>query len=806
MATITKQTIYLDLTPGRVFPVLHVSQGDTGLEALEFKLVQNGMVFNIPAAVTDIQLNGTTPLGVFSYNDPTWSGNTVTANVTETMTAEKGMVICELRLLDSTLNSIGTLNFIISVEPSPYTNAHVSTSDMATIMAALNGSQQNMLLSKSWAVGDTGVRSGENTNNSKWWSSISQSWAVGGTGDRSGEDTNNSKYYADQSRIEGNGLASVFSDVLDYSAGDYVIHDGILYEFTVDHSAGAWNLSDVHAVNIGDELNSLPAKMNGGQIAISRTAILFDFAEDTDYKLIQGVACDGAYFYVFKSATSGGASALIKYDVSTYAVVKSIIVNHAHIGDATVYGSRLYYTDNSSVYSMDLSLTGAETTVASVAMHTIEYYDGYFYSVNANTLYKYDTSFSLVSTVSLPVPAGGIPGAQQGISIHEGLIFSCRYFPSAVFVYDLNGNPVAYYSLGHINGVYMVGELEDLVWVGDTAIAVTSQYTGQFSDDRAQQFFALDFRKGVVNRADAVGAGYKRVYVNPTATRFDSDGSSGAPYASATWAVRESCAIYGKVNQVLVYVTPGTVLKDGLLSVNGVSNVVVQSTGAKVKTHGIAIQGASNVTVSAFSAIHDSDGTYANNAMVSVVYSDAILHDIDIDCANSSMIPLFVNQSTLNAHGGTTSNYGADIKNSFNNSEIILSRDGDPDGAITGKGAGPYISTMTSKFIKSEDRQYVYNRIGQHTGFFGFEISLAQHPLPENGTFTFDFQSLVPYEFKTLIPCGITVNPYGVPSSAASKLGNPYFNTKYEFSVTSEASASEGTLEVGVFYQYDVTA
>lgn len=208
MAIITKQTIYLDLTPGKVFPVLHVSQGDTGLEALEFKLVQNSMVFNIPAAVTDIQLNGTTPLGVFSYNHASgvnWSGNTVTATVTETMTAEKGMVVAELVLLDSAMHSIGSLNFLLSVEPSPYTVAHVSTSDMASIIASLNAAQQNFLLSKSWAVGDTGLRDGEATNNSKYWSEQSsingERWSVGKI---NGEDVpstdetyeNNSKYWA----------------------------------------------------------------------------------------------------------------------------------------------------------------------------------------------------------------------------------------------------------------------------------------------------------------------------------------------------------------------------------------------------------------------------------------------------------------------------------------------------------------------------------------------------------------------------------------------------------------------------------
>ena len=212
MATIAKQTIYLNLRPGAVMPVLHVSQGDSGLEALEFKLINGSQPWPIPAAVTDIQLNGTTPVGVFSYSDPTWSGNTVTANVTETMTAERGLTLCELRLLDSTLNSIGTLNFVIAVEPSPYTNAHVSTSDMAVITESLNGSQRNMLLSKSWAIGNTGMRDGEDTNNSKYWSEVSddngQRWATGTVDGAPVPSTdpayhNNSKYWSEQSDING---------------------------------------------------------------------------------------------------------------------------------------------------------------------------------------------------------------------------------------------------------------------------------------------------------------------------------------------------------------------------------------------------------------------------------------------------------------------------------------------------------------------------------------------------------------------------------------------------------------------------
>mgnify|MGYP003295057590 CR=1 FL=1 len=225
MATITKQTIRVDLTPGRVYPVLHVSQGDVGLEALEFYVYQNGQPFTIPSEVTAINIDGMTPVGVFSY-PCTWTGNVVTAGLTATMTAERGIDICELALYDATNNKIGTCNFVIAVEESPYTNAHVSTSDMATIMAAATEVQQNTLLSKSWAVGDTGIRTGEDTNNSEYWANISESWAVGGTGKRTGEDTNNSEYWSGVAHQYANTVSFKTYDTVAQMVADTGLLDG----------------------------------------------------------------------------------------------------------------------------------------------------------------------------------------------------------------------------------------------------------------------------------------------------------------------------------------------------------------------------------------------------------------------------------------------------------------------------------------------------------------------------------------------------------------------------------------------------
>ena len=225
MATITKQTIRVDLTPGRVYPVLHVSQGDVGLEALEFYVYQNGQPFTIPSEVAAINIDGMTPVGVFSY-PCTWTGNVVTAGLTATMTAERGIDICELALYDATNNKIGTCNFVIAVEESPYTNAHVSTSDMATIMAAASSAQQYELLAKSWAVGDTGIRTGEDTNNSEYWAELSESWAVGDTGKRTGEDTNNSEYWSTVSHQYANTISFKTYDTVAQMKADTGLLDG----------------------------------------------------------------------------------------------------------------------------------------------------------------------------------------------------------------------------------------------------------------------------------------------------------------------------------------------------------------------------------------------------------------------------------------------------------------------------------------------------------------------------------------------------------------------------------------------------
>ncbi len=63
-------------------------------------------------------------------------------------------------------------------------------------------------------------------------------------------------------RINDPNIANEFSASTAYSAGTYVNYNGILYRFTVDHPAGAWNASHVSAVEVGNEIADLKSAVN----------------------------------------------------------------------------------------------------------------------------------------------------------------------------------------------------------------------------------------------------------------------------------------------------------------------------------------------------------------------------------------------------------------------------------------------------------------------------------------------------------------------------------------------------------------
>ena len=191
------QTINLNLIPGTVLPRINVVQYDTGSRTLEFAIFNGTQRFTLTNAMT-AEIQGTKPdrLG-FSYAatvDDT--NNIIVANLTQQMTAAKGEALCEI-VLKKGSERIGTLNFIMNVQPAALNDDTViSDSELPDIIAVATEQMEAAAAS----------------------ATLAESFAKGGTSSRTGEDTDNAKYYKEQAANSatsaGSSASSAEADAL----------------------------------------------------------------------------------------------------------------------------------------------------------------------------------------------------------------------------------------------------------------------------------------------------------------------------------------------------------------------------------------------------------------------------------------------------------------------------------------------------------------------------------------------------------------------------------------------------------------
>lgn len=132
------QTQDINVIPSGVRPVIYLSQYDNQTQALRFLLYKEDTAFQIPSGAA-VLINGLKPDNTgFSYAGTATSGNSATFSVTQQMTAVAGDVECELRVRTES-QIIGTLNFILRVEPAPlHDDSVLSETDIPLIEQAVD--------------------------------------------------------------------------------------------------------------------------------------------------------------------------------------------------------------------------------------------------------------------------------------------------------------------------------------------------------------------------------------------------------------------------------------------------------------------------------------------------------------------------------------------------------------------------------------------------------------------------------------------------------------------------------------------
>lgn len=182
--SIQAQNTELNIVPGGIIPVVHVSQYDVD-RVLTFNLYDRNSEASLASGTTAV-IEGTKPDGNGFQYAATISGNTVTVNTTIQMTVLSGTVDCKIVLRNGS-QVIGTALFIMDVEKAGINeNTPMSETDLPLIIAEateqMERAEAEALKAEGYA---TGKQSGEEVssespyyhNNAEYYSEYAESIA-----------------------------------------------------------------------------------------------------------------------------------------------------------------------------------------------------------------------------------------------------------------------------------------------------------------------------------------------------------------------------------------------------------------------------------------------------------------------------------------------------------------------------------------------------------------------------------------------------------------------------------------------------
>lgn len=131
------QSINLNLIPGGVLPRFNVSQYDKGSRVLQLNLFSGSLPFEVPEGST-VTIQGTKKdMTGFQY-PCTYQGSLVVSDLYDQMTVLAGEVTTELVITDTSLNILGTCNFVIDVEQAALSkDTVVSETDLPLLQEAI---------------------------------------------------------------------------------------------------------------------------------------------------------------------------------------------------------------------------------------------------------------------------------------------------------------------------------------------------------------------------------------------------------------------------------------------------------------------------------------------------------------------------------------------------------------------------------------------------------------------------------------------------------------------------------------------
>lgn len=171
----------LDITPGGVPQIVKLSQYDKTIPEIQAVLWNGPSGYTIPTGAT-VWVAGTKPDKTGFEYQCTYSGSTVTIDITEQMTAVAGRVPVEV-IVETATGRKGSANFLLDVEPAALADdTIISDTDIPIIQQIpeiLADCEDYADLAHKWATYGNDSETPSSTNNALYWAQKSQEYAVG---------------------------------------------------------------------------------------------------------------------------------------------------------------------------------------------------------------------------------------------------------------------------------------------------------------------------------------------------------------------------------------------------------------------------------------------------------------------------------------------------------------------------------------------------------------------------------------------------------------------------------------------------
>ena len=175
-------------------------------------------------------------------------------------------------------------------------------------------------------------------------------------------------------------IADVFSSEKDYTIGSYIIHDGRIYRYITDHSAGNFDESEVTEIKVTDEIKDL----RDPGVSVN-PVYLGDYICVRERYLPSCCVKVGSILYAvdapnndWAKAQSSNEGRVLKFDLETNTLVSTKAITTGHANSMT------YCPDNNRIY---LNPGGV-------------YENGE--RVSSKFIYEYDTDFNLQQQITIP--------------------------------------------------------------------------------------------------------------------------------------------------------------------------------------------------------------------------------------------------------------------------------------------------------------------------------------------------------------------------------------------------------------------